>query len=123
MKSAVGPPGASHQGVNLWGMSVPPSLTTEQRQAALKKAGEARQVRAQLKEKLRMGAVQLSDVITMARNDEIVAKTKVLAVLESLPGVGKVKARRLMSDIGISESRRLRGLGDQQRRSLLEALT
>jgi len=103
-------------------MSVPPSLTTEQRRAALKKAGEARQVRAQLKEKLRMGAMHFSDVITMASKDEIVAKTKVLAVLESLPGVGKVKARRLMSEIGISESRRLRGLGDQQRRSLLEAL-
>ena len=42
-----------------------------------------------------------------------------IARLESLPGVGKVKARRTMEDIGIAESRRLRGLGDQQREKLL----
>jgi ribosomal protein S13 len=45
---------------------------------------------------------------------------KVLAVLESLPGVGKVKARRTMDEIGISETRRVRGLGDQQRSKLLD---
>ena len=56
-------------------------------------------------------------------NPPIVGKTKVLAVLESLPGVGKVKARRLMEDIGIAESRRLRGLGDQQRAALLDAFS
>jgi ribosomal protein S13 len=50
----------------------------------------------------------------------MVGKMKVVAVLESMPGVGKVKARRTMDDIGISESRRLRGLGDQQRAALLE---
>jgi len=44
---------------------------------------------------------------------------KVLAVLESLPGVGKVKARRTMEKIGISETRRVRGLGVQQRKELL----
>jgi ribosomal protein S13 len=47
---------------------------------------------------------------------------KVLAVLESLPGLGKVKARRLMDDVGISETRRIQGLGDQQRRKLFERL-
>ena len=36
-------------------------------------------------------------------------------MLESLPGVGKVKARRTMEEIGISETRRVRGLGAQQR--------
>ncbi|WP_457836171.1 hypothetical protein [Staphylococcus aureus] len=45
-----------------------------------------------------------------------------LSVLESLPGLGKVKARRLMEDVGISETRRLQGLGDQQRRKLFEKL-
>ena len=42
-------------------------------------------------------------------------------MLESLPGVGKVKARRTMEEIGISETRRVRGLGDQQREALLES--
>ena len=68
-----------------------------------------------------MGSLHLSEIITAAETDEIVAKMKVLAVLESLPGVGKVKARRTMESIGISESRRIRGLGVQQRDKLLAA--
>ncbi len=90
--------------------------------AALAKAGEARRVRAELKEKLKMGSVSLAELLELAEHDEIVGKTKVLAVLESLPGVGKVKARRLMDDVGISETRRVRGLGGQQRAALLAAV-
>ena len=44
---------------------------------------------------------------------------KVLAVLESLPKLGKVKARRTMDEVGISDTRRLRGLGTQQRAELV----
>ncbi len=102
-------------------MAAPPVLTDAQRKAALEKAAEARRVRAELKERLKMGSVTLDEVLELASTDEIVGKTKVLAVLESLPGVGKVKARRLMEEIGIAESRRLRGLGDQQRAALLKS--
>ena len=103
-------------------MANPPSLTKEQREAALKKAGEVRAARAELKEKLKMGSVTLADVLKQADSDDVVGKLKVLSLLESLPGVGKVKARRLMEEIGISESRRVKGLGPQQRQALLEQL-
>ncbi len=103
-------------------MANPPSLTPEQRAAALKKAGEVRAARAELKEKLKMGSVTLAEVLKQADSDDVVGKLKVLSLLESLPGVGKVKARRLMEEIGISESRRVKGLGPQQRQSLLEQL-
>ncbi len=102
-------------------MPQPPQLTPEQREAALAKAAAARKARAELKEKLKMGSLSLSEVLGQADGDAIVGKTKVLAVLESLPGVGKVKARRTMEDIGIAESRTLKGLGAQQRKSLLDA--
>jgi len=102
-------------------MAQPPTLTPEQRQAALVKAAEARKARAELKERLKLGSVSLAEVLQQGDTDEVVGKTKVLAVLESLPGVGKVKARRTMEEIGISESRRVRGLGDQQRAALLKA--
>ena len=102
-------------------MPLPPALTPEQRQAALDKAAAARRERAELKEKLKMGSVNLRELLNLADAHEVVAKMKVLAVLESLPGVGKVKARRTMDEIGISETRRVRGLGDQQRTKLLEA--
>ncbi|MEJ7584952.1 MAG: integration host factor, actinobacterial type [Acidimicrobiales bacterium] len=102
-------------------MPLPPSLSPEQRQAALDKAARARRERADLKERLKMGSIHFSELLVQAESDEIVGKMKVLAVLESLPGVGKVKARRTMADIGISETRRVRGLGAQQRQALLTA--
>jgi ribosomal protein S13 len=44
----------------------------------------------------------------------------VLALLESLPGVGRVTAKAIMAEIGISESRRVRGLGPHQAAKLVE---
>ena len=101
-------------------MPKPPALTADQRQAALEKAAEARRVRAELKERLKMGSISLGELFSQAETDDIIGKLKVLALLESLPGIGKVKARRVMEEIGISESRRVRGLGEQQRKALLE---
>ena len=103
-------------------MPLPPQLSPEQRQAALEKAAAARRLRAELKEKLKMGSLSLKELLDQSASDEIVGKMKVLAVLESLPGLGKVKARRLMDEIGISETRRVQGLGEQQRRKLFERL-
>jgi hypothetical protein len=102
-------------------MPQPPSLTPEQRQAALDKAAKARRERAELKEKLKIGSVSLPEVLQQADSEDTVAKMKVLAVLESLPGVGKVRARRTMDELGIADTRRVRGLGTQQREALLRA--
>lgn len=103
-------------------MPLPPSLSPDQRQAALDKAAAARRLRAELKEKLKMGSLTLKELLDQSANDDVVAKMKVVSVLESLPGLGKVKARRLMEEIGISETRKVQGLGQQQRRRLLEKL-
>jgi signal recognition particle GTPase len=103
-------------------MPQPPALTPEQRQQALAKAAEARRARAELKEKLKMGSLTLSELLAQAENDHV-GKMKVLAVIEALPGVGKVKARRTMDEIGIADTRRVRGLGEQQRKALLEAFS
>ena len=103
-------------------MPLPPSLSPEQRQAALEKAAAARRQRAELKEKLKMGSTSLRELLEQAQRDEVVGKMKVLSVLESLPGLGKVKARRLMEEVGISETRRIQGLGEKQRVKLFELL-
>lgn len=104
-------------------MPLPPQLSPDQRQAALEKAAAARRIRAELKEKLKMGSTSLQELFDMADKDEIVAKLKVLNVLESLPGLGKVKARRLLEECEISETRRIQGLGVNQRRKLFERLS
>lgn len=98
-------------------MATPPQLTPEQRTAALAKAAEARTARAEIKQRLKMGSMTLAEALDS--DDVNVGKLKVVSLLESLPGVGKVKARRLMEDIGIADNRRVQGLGTQQRRALL----
>ena len=101
-------------------MSQPPQLTPEQRRAALEKAAKARQKRAEVKEQLKAGQLTLAELFAQGDQDEIVGKLKVVSMLESLPGVGKVRARRLMEELDISEIRRLRGRGDNQRQRLLD---
>jgi hypothetical protein len=88
-------------------MPNPPQLTDEQRRAALEKAAVARRVRAEVKARLKMGTVTLPELLAQADADVMIAKIKVLAVLESLPGIGKVTARRKME-------------GPQQREKLLK---
>ncbi len=100
-------------------MPLPPQLSPDQRQAALDKAAAARRQRAELKDKLKMGSLSLKELFDQSERDEVVGKMKVIAVLESLPGVGKVRARRIMEEVDISEARRVRGLGEQQRKALL----
>ncbi|MDR2381068.1 MAG: helix-hairpin-helix domain-containing protein [Bifidobacteriaceae bacterium] len=99
-------------------MALPP-LTPEQRAEALKKAAEARQARAEVKTQLKSGRKSLSEVLSLGEKDEVIGKIKVGSLLESLPGVGKVKARAIMGEIGISESRRIRGLGPHQKEQLI----
>jgi hypothetical protein len=103
-------------------MPQPPTLTPEQRAAALEKAAAARKARAELKDDLKSNRVSLAELLAKAGTDDTVGKMKVLAVLESLPGTGKVKARRLMEQVGISDTRRLQGLGAKQREQLLEVI-
>jgi hypothetical protein len=101
-------------------MATPPQLTPEQRQAALAKAAEARAARAEIKARLRNESLTLADALES--DDQNVGKLKVVSLLEALPGVGKVKARKIMEDIGIADNRRVQGLGSQQRQALLEAV-
>ena len=67
-----------------------------------------------------MGSMSLADALSST--DVNVGKLKVVSLLESLPGVGKVKARRIMDDIEIADNRRVQGLGSQQKSKLLELL-
>ncbi len=99
-------------------MPLPPPLTEEQRREALQKAAIARRKRAELKEELKSGRTSLKDLLDRTA-DAIVGKMKVSSVLESLPGVGRVRARKIMERLDISESRRMRGLGAKQKENLL----
>jgi transposase len=91
-----------------------PPLTPEQRAAALEKAAAARRERAEVKNRLKHSGASLTEVIKEGQDRDVIGKMKVSALLESMPGVGKVRARQIMERLGISESRRVRGLGANQ---------
>lgn len=99
-------------------MAVPP-LTPEQRAEALAKAAAARRERAAIKSRLKASGGSIREVIDSRATSDAVAKMKVTALLESMPGVGRVKARQIMSELGIAESRRVRGLGQYQAAALV----
>jgi hypothetical protein len=99
-----------------------PPLSPEQRQAALEKAAAARRTRAELKERLKHGGCAvLDEVLEAGQHDDVVGKLRVSALLEAMPGVGKVRAARLMERCDIAPSRRVRGLGAKQREALRAA--
>ena len=98
-------------------MALPP-LTPEQRAAALVKAAAARLSRADLKVRLKSSGTSLGEVLAVGQTDEAIGKMKVEALLEALPGVGKIRAQRLLARLEISPSRRVRGLGSKQRAAL-----
>lgn len=96
-----------------------PPLTPEQRAAALEKAAIARRERAAVKNRLKYAQGSIGEVIAEGKTNEVIGKMKVSALLEAMPGVGRVRARQIMEDVGISESRRVRGLGANQIAALL----
>ena len=100
-------------------MALPP-LTPEQRQAALEKAAASRRERAEVKNRLKHSGATLVEVVTEAQHNEVIAKMRVSELLQSMPGMGKVRARQVMEKLHISETRRVRGLGAKQVAALIE---
>ncbi len=94
-------------------MSIP-QLTTEQLQAARAAATQARRVRAELKAKVRNGAITLSEALDTAQADDVLAHVKVVDLLKSLPRVGEKRATAVMEKLDIASNRRIRGLGRHQ---------
>ena len=69
---------------------------------------------------IKNGELKINEAISQIRENEAIAKMKVIALLESMPGVGKIRAEVIMERLGIANSRRLRGLGPHQINALLE---
>ncbi len=98
-----------------------PSLSPKQRREALEKAQLMRKKRAELRAKLKAGEITLDEVLNDTEN-EVITKMRVNYLLESLPQIGKVTAQKIMEEIGITESRRVQGLGTRQKEELLKKI-
>lgn len=88
---------------------LPPKLSPEARAAAMAAATAARRARSIIKEKLRNSEVSIFDVINSA--ETALQKMRVRELLESVPGVGKLRAAAIMERAKISPTRRVAGLG------------
>ena len=99
-----------------------PVLTNEQRVAASAKAVEVRTKRAALRRQLKESKISFNEVLAVVDSDEIVSGMRVVTILESLPGIGKIKAASLMENCDIALSRRMKGLGRSQAQKLRSAL-
>jgi acetolactate synthase small subunit len=91
-----------------------PQLTPEQRQAALDKAAASRRERAEVKNRLKNSGASIVDVLREGHTNDVIGKMRVIDLLQSMPGLGKVRAKQTMERLGIAESRRVRGLGTKQ---------
>jgi len=79
-------------------------------------------VRAEVKKALREGTMTVAEVLQRGDSDEAVSRLKVTDLLEATPGIGKVRSAAIMDQIGIARTRRVRGLGQHQRRALIDYL-
>ncbi len=99
-----------------------PVLTHDQRVAASAKAVHIRTKRAEVKRQLKDSVISWRELLAVADVDDIVAGMKVVSALESLPGIGRIKAAAIMEKCGVATSRRLRGLGPHQVAALCSVL-
>ena len=99
-----------------------PTMTPEQRAAALEKARVVRAKRSEITNKLAMGLTTPAEVLDQI-DDPIIGRMKVKAFVNALPGFGKVKTEKLMEELGIPAERRQQGLGSNQMAALKAALS
>lgn len=101
-------------------MGAPPTLSIEQRRQALAKAVAARKLRAAFKEEIRLGKRIWQDAFRA--EDESIKKMRVRELIESLPGVGEIRATNILEKAGISPTRRVGGVGRSQYLKLLQLM-
>lgn len=89
------------------------NFTPEQRSAALKRATEMRAARAEYLGRVKSGEVSITDALEAGKGDPVVGRIKAKRLLMALPGVGAAKAQSAMTAIGISETRRVAGIGQR----------
>ncbi len=64
--------------------------------------------------------LNLSDVLIKNADHTATKRLYLVKALEAIPSVGKVKARRLMGELAITEKRRIESLSNSERQAVLE---
>lgn len=99
-----------------------PTLTPEQRKAALDAAHATRTARAQIKRDIKAGTVDPAHVLAN-RRDNAPGGITVVQFIAALPRYGRARAETICTELGIDPSKHLRGLGTRQARHLANRIT
>jgi guanylate kinase len=91
----------------------PPKLRKRFRRKAGRNAVLARQERARIKDQISSG--ELNFFSLFETKSKAIARMKMIDLLQSVPGVGKVRARVILERSKISHSRRIGGVGHRQK--------
>jgi guanylate kinase len=94
----------------------PPILSAQARAEAGAKAIASRRERAEVKALLASGNIGIFDVINDGR--ESIQRMRVRELLDAAPGIGSRRTFTIMTKAGISETRRIGGLGSHQLQKL-----
>ena len=101
-------------------MNAPPELSATERASAREAALEARRQRSAIRRALADGSLTVAQVLDRKDSDPVCANLPVRELLMSLPGVGQARCAGIMDAVGISATRRVRGLGVRQMTALRE---
>jgi hypothetical protein len=85
-------------------------------------AESGRQYRLQLITQIDLGELDLTKLFDLDLTDPRVGSVKAVVLLQALPGVGKVAARKALNHLDLDENVRVGQLGRAARHALVEAL-
>lgn len=91
-------------------------------EAVFAKASEVREQREKLKAGIGNGELLLGEALSRSEAEENIADIKLLSLMDCVPGLGKVRGRRLLGNLGWAETVKLGELAEEQQRELLERL-
>jgi len=93
-----------------------PFISREKRDESLKKARYYKIQRSEIKQSIKKGSMLLSDVFGSDEEiKDIVANIKIVDIVKSLPGIGEIKAKKILKNLRISDRKTLKGLGEKQK--------
>ncbi len=92
------------------------NLSDTDRRKGLKAALEVRQKRAEIKELLKKGKTEIRLLFKDVKLfEKYIINMKVIELVSSLPGNGKVNALKILKDLKISPNKKVGGLGKNQK--------
>ena len=93
------------------------NLSDSDRRKGLEKARQVRKKRAEIKESLKKGKLNIKSLFKDKKLYADVSNMKVINLISALPGNGRVNALKILKDLKISPNKKIGGLGRNQKDS------